>query len=539
MPTRSATATASSRSRARSSASRGTTRRSTRSPSGPASGRARSTGTSRRRDDLLDAIMQSWVDRVNEATDKALAHEGPPRDLLLDWFEAYVGLISLHKGGPAKITSAMGDPDLPDPHQVPGAAGAPASGSVERLAGRGRAARRRRRRSRSARLVGGVATVADNGDLDASRRAPAARGRRRRLLPEPPRAPSAADVAGRRRRARTPVDRAVPETPSAPDASHPRHRRRRRRGPRPRAAVGRARAQGRRVRPDPRDPRPSPDQLRARDVLGDVERALLLQVLQGAPQAVLRDPAGDAGRQDAGRHRRERRRPRHRPGLRRHVQGRVAQPPVVRRALPGRRDRRRRHRPRHPRDGRPPGRGDGPAALRPARRRRHPPRAARDRGRRRRLRQLPRPAQHRRRGGLRRDLRRQPAGQRALRRRAAPRGPPPRQGVRRRQPGDPLRRAHRRRRHRRRPRRSPRETFDETGPAKRPSVQVGDPFMEKLLIECTLELFAAGVVAGIQDLGGAGLSCATSELAAPATAACTSSSTGCPCATPRSRPRRS
>ncbi len=52
-----------------------------------------------------------------------------------------------------------------------------------------------------------------------------------------------------------------------------------------------------------------------------------------------------------------------------------------------------------------------------------------------------------------------------------------------------------------------------SGPAKRPSVQVGDPFMEKLLIECTLELFAAGLVAGIQDLGGAGLSCATSELA--------------------------
>ncbi|MGJ9421591.1 phosphoribosylformylglycinamidine synthase subunit PurL [Aeromicrobium sp. CF3.5] len=57
------------------------------------------------------------------------------------------------------------------------------------------------------------------------------------------------------------------------------------------------------------------------------------------------------------------------------------------------------------------------------------------------------------------------------------------------------------------------ETFDEGGPAKRPSVQVGDPFMEKLLIECTLELFAARVVNGIQDLGGAGLSCATSELA--------------------------
>ena len=57
------------------------------------------------------------------------------------------------------------------------------------------------------------------------------------------------------------------------------------------------------------------------------------------------------------------------------------------------------------------------------------------------------------------------------------------------------------------------ETFDADGPAKRPSVQVGDPFMEKLLIECTLEIFAADLVAGIQDLGGAGLSCATSELA--------------------------
>jgi len=50
-------------------------------------------------------------------------------------------------------------------------------------------------------------------------------------------------------------------------------------------------------------------------------------------------------------------------------------------------------------------------------------------------------------------------------------------------------------------------------PSRRPAVQVGDPFMEKLLIECTLEIFAADLVVGIQDLGGAGLSCATSELA--------------------------
>ncbi|MBH1934580.1 phosphoribosylformylglycinamidine synthase subunit PurL [Streptomyces sp. AV19] len=57
------------------------------------------------------------------------------------------------------------------------------------------------------------------------------------------------------------------------------------------------------------------------------------------------------------------------------------------------------------------------------------------------------------------------------------------------------------------------ETFDSTGPAKRPAVQVGDPFQEKLLIECTLEIFREDLVTGIQDLGGAGLSCATSELA--------------------------
>jgi phosphoribosylformylglycinamidine synthase len=50
-------------------------------------------------------------------------------------------------------------------------------------------------------------------------------------------------------------------------------------------------------------------------------------------------------------------------------------------------------------------------------------------------------------------------------------------------------------------------------PAKRPSVQVGDPFVEKVLIECSLEIFARDLVVGIQDLGGAGLSCATSELA--------------------------
>ncbi|MDX6275031.1 MAG: phosphoribosylformylglycinamidine synthase subunit PurL [Frankiales bacterium] len=63
-------------------------------------------------------------------------------------------------------------------------------------------------------------------------------------------------------------------------------------------------------------------------------------------------------------------------------------------------------------------------------------------------------------------------------------------------------------------------TFDDSvdgnpgGPAKRPSVQVGDPFTEKCLIECSLELYDRELVVGIQDLGGAGFTCAISETAA-------------------------
>lgn len=58
--------------------------------------------------------------------------------------------------------------------------------------------------------------------------------------------------------------------------------------------------------------------------------------------------------------------------------------------------------------------------------------------------------------------------------------------------------------------------FDESSSAKRPSVQVGDPYEEKRLIEACLELLDLKLVVGIQDLGGAGITCATSETAANA-----------------------
>jgi phosphoribosylformylglycinamidine synthase len=56
-------------------------------------------------------------------------------------------------------------------------------------------------------------------------------------------------------------------------------------------------------------------------------------------------------------------------------------------------------------------------------------------------------------------------------------------------------------------------SFDEESGAKRPSVQVGDPFEEKKLIEACLELYERGLVVAIQDLGAAGISCATAECA--------------------------
>jgi phosphoribosylformylglycinamidine synthase len=59
-------------------------------------------------------------------------------------------------------------------------------------------------------------------------------------------------------------------------------------------------------------------------------------------------------------------------------------------------------------------------------------------------------------------------------------------------------------------------TLEEGADESRPSVQIGDPFAEKLLIEASLELIAAGLLEGLQDLGGAGLTCALSESAARA-----------------------
>ena len=75
--------------------------------------------------------------------------------------------------------------------------------------------------------------------------------------------------------------------------------------------------------------------------------------------------------------------------------------------------------------------------------------------------------------------------------------------------------------------------FDEDGDAdKRPTVQVGDPFTEKLLLEACLELMSAALLVGIQDMGAAGLTSSSVEMAARAGPASSSTSIGCRAASP-------
>ena len=118
------------------------------------------------REALLDAVMKSWTDSVDTEAEKALTHEGSTRDVLLAWFEAYVALISLHKGGPAKLTTAIGDPDSPIRSKCQALADANRK-VLDQLADRGDL-RDDVDALQLCRLVGGVATVADQSDLDAA-----------------------------------------------------------------------------------------------------------------------------------------------------------------------------------------------------------------------------------------------------------------------------------------------------------------------------------------------------------------------------------
>lgn len=114
-----------------------------------------------KRENLIDAVMQAWVDRVDAAADVAIERGGAPRDQLLAWFEDYLGLITLHKGGAARLTAALDDDTSPI---------APKCKVLAAAMSRVLDARRGDLRPDVSdvsvcRLVGGVAAVADSADL--------------------------------------------------------------------------------------------------------------------------------------------------------------------------------------------------------------------------------------------------------------------------------------------------------------------------------------------------------------------------------------
>lgn len=115
------------------------------------------------RDSLVDAIMQAWVDRVNAAVEEVLTGGGDAREMLLRWLETYVGLITVHKGGAAKITGAMDDQTSPIQTKCQVLRGANQQ-VIDKLSGD---LRPDVDSLQLARLVGGVATVKDAGDLPA------------------------------------------------------------------------------------------------------------------------------------------------------------------------------------------------------------------------------------------------------------------------------------------------------------------------------------------------------------------------------------
>jgi AcrR family transcriptional regulator len=115
------------------------------------------------REALIDAVMQSWIASVNESVEKALAHEGGPRERLMAWFEAYAARLTAHKGIAAKITAALGDESSPMASKCHTYATANAK-VIDALREEG-AVRPTVDALEVLRLIGGIATVADQGGL--------------------------------------------------------------------------------------------------------------------------------------------------------------------------------------------------------------------------------------------------------------------------------------------------------------------------------------------------------------------------------------
>ncbi len=62
------------------------------------------------RDSLLDACMKNWTETIQAAAARAVASDLPPRDMLVEWLEAFLAHIRLYRGGPSRLIASMRDP---------------------------------------------------------------------------------------------------------------------------------------------------------------------------------------------------------------------------------------------------------------------------------------------------------------------------------------------------------------------------------------------------------------------------------------------
>ncbi|WP_300681791.1 TetR/AcrR family transcriptional regulator [Nocardioides sp.] len=116
------------------------------------------------REALHDAVMQAWVDNVTSSKEKVLASTNEGRELLLEWLETYVRLISYNKGTPAKLTAAIDDASSPLVTKCQALREANEA-VLGRLEG---AMRSDVNPIQVVKLVGGVASMADQSEMDAA-----------------------------------------------------------------------------------------------------------------------------------------------------------------------------------------------------------------------------------------------------------------------------------------------------------------------------------------------------------------------------------
>jgi AcrR family transcriptional regulator len=116
------------------------------------------------KESLYDAAIQAWAETVTAAVDDALASDGSARERLLSWFDAYVVFLTRHKGAAWRITSALGDPGSPFAAKCRTYLNANQR-VIDTLAAEG-AVRADVDALQLCRLVGGVAAVVDNSELE-------------------------------------------------------------------------------------------------------------------------------------------------------------------------------------------------------------------------------------------------------------------------------------------------------------------------------------------------------------------------------------